>query len=246
MLGLEPGAARRPGARGRRRPGPVVGDVVPVPPRGRAAALGPGRPAPGGPGAHQRRGRVPPARGRARPPRKTRSTRRSATGSSPRWSACGSTRTPSRSRWTGSASVHDAGTVLDPVLLEGQVLGALVHGLGGALFEEFRYSDAGQPQSATFLDYLCPTERRDRLRAGLRPPRVAVAAHPARRQGVRRGQLDEPAGGDRQRGRRRAGPGRRRRSTRCPCTARRCSSSCARIRTLRRPIRAHARRRRAP
>jgi 2-furoyl-CoA dehydrogenase large subunit len=55
------------------------------------------------------------------------------------------------------ATVHDAGTVLDPVLLEGQVLGALVHGLGGALYEEFRYSDAGQPQSATFLDYLCPT-----------------------------------------------------------------------------------------
>ena len=55
------------------------------------------------------------------------------------------------------ATVHDAGTVLDPVLLEGQVLGALVHGLGGAMYEEFRYSPAGQPQSATFLDYLCPT-----------------------------------------------------------------------------------------
>jgi len=55
------------------------------------------------------------------------------------------------------ATVHDAGTVLDPVLVEGQVLGALVHGLGGAAYEEFRYSDAGQPTSATFLDYLCPT-----------------------------------------------------------------------------------------
>ncbi|WP_328309450.1 xanthine dehydrogenase family protein molybdopterin-binding subunit [Actinomycetospora sp. NBC_00405] len=55
------------------------------------------------------------------------------------------------------ATVHDAGTVLDPVLVEGQVLGALVHGLGGAAYEEFRYSPAGQPTSATFLDYLCPT-----------------------------------------------------------------------------------------
>jgi 2-furoyl-CoA dehydrogenase large subunit len=55
------------------------------------------------------------------------------------------------------ATVHDAGTILDPVLLEGQVLGALVHGLGGAAYEEFRYSPAGQPTSATFLDYLCPT-----------------------------------------------------------------------------------------
>jgi 2-furoyl-CoA dehydrogenase large subunit len=55
------------------------------------------------------------------------------------------------------SSVHDAGTVLNPTLLEGQVHGALVHGLAGALYEEFRYSDAGQPTSATFMDYLCPT-----------------------------------------------------------------------------------------
>jgi 2-furoyl-CoA dehydrogenase large subunit len=54
-------------------------------------------------------------------------------------------------------TVHDAGTVLDVTLLKGQVHGALVHGLGGALYEEFRYSDSGQPLSATFLDYLCPT-----------------------------------------------------------------------------------------
>jgi 2-furoyl-CoA dehydrogenase large subunit len=54
-------------------------------------------------------------------------------------------------------TVHDAGTVLDVTLLQGQVHGALAHGLGGALYEEFRYSDSGQPQSATFLDYLCPT-----------------------------------------------------------------------------------------
>ncbi|HKN95908.1 MAG TPA: xanthine dehydrogenase family protein molybdopterin-binding subunit [Pseudonocardiaceae bacterium] len=54
-------------------------------------------------------------------------------------------------------SVHDSGTVLDPTLLAGQVHGALAHGMGGALFEEFRYSESGQPTSATFLDYLCPT-----------------------------------------------------------------------------------------
>jgi 2-furoyl-CoA dehydrogenase large subunit len=55
------------------------------------------------------------------------------------------------------STVHDAGTVLNPVLLEGQVHGALVHGLGGALYEEFRYGASGQPTSATFMDYLCPT-----------------------------------------------------------------------------------------
>ena len=54
-------------------------------------------------------------------------------------------------------SVHDAGTVLNATLLEGQVHGALAHGLGGALFEEFRYAETGQPVSTTFLDYLCPT-----------------------------------------------------------------------------------------
>jgi 2-furoyl-CoA dehydrogenase large subunit len=55
------------------------------------------------------------------------------------------------------ATVHDAGTVLNPTLLDGQVHGALAHGLGGALYEELRYAESGQPTSATFLDYLCPT-----------------------------------------------------------------------------------------
>jgi 2-furoyl-CoA dehydrogenase large subunit len=55
------------------------------------------------------------------------------------------------------ATVHDAGTILNPTLAEGQVHGALVHGLGGALFEEMRYSPSGQPMAASFMDYLCPT-----------------------------------------------------------------------------------------
>jgi len=53
-------------------------------------------------------------------------------------------------------TVHDAGTILNPVLLEGQVHGALAHALGGALLEEMRYAPSGQP-TATFMDYLCPT-----------------------------------------------------------------------------------------
>jgi 2-furoyl-CoA dehydrogenase large subunit len=47
--------------------------------------------------------------------------------------------------------------VLNQTLLDGQVYGALVHALGGAMYEEFTYSEGGQPTSATFLDYLCPT-----------------------------------------------------------------------------------------
>ena len=55
------------------------------------------------------------------------------------------------------SSVHDAGTVLNQQLLDGQVYGALAHALGGAMYEEFTYAESGQPTSATFLDYLCPT-----------------------------------------------------------------------------------------
>jgi 2-furoyl-CoA dehydrogenase large subunit len=60
-------------------------------------------------------------------------------------------------RIENASSVHDVGTVLNQVLMEGQVHGALAHGLGGALFEELRYAETGQPVSATFMDYLCPT-----------------------------------------------------------------------------------------
>ena len=55
------------------------------------------------------------------------------------------------------SSVHDAGTVLNQTLLDGQVLGALNHALGGAMYEEFTYGAGGQPTAGTFLDYLCPT-----------------------------------------------------------------------------------------
>jgi 2-furoyl-CoA dehydrogenase large subunit len=55
------------------------------------------------------------------------------------------------------STVHDAGTVLNEALLQGQVHGAVAHALGGAFYEEMRYSDDGQPASGTFMDYLCPT-----------------------------------------------------------------------------------------
>jgi 2-furoyl-CoA dehydrogenase large subunit len=55
------------------------------------------------------------------------------------------------------SSVHDAGTILNKTLLDGQVHGALAQALGGAMFEEMTYSDSGQPTAGTFMDYLCPT-----------------------------------------------------------------------------------------
>ena len=54
-------------------------------------------------------------------------------------------------------SVHDAGRVLNPLVVEGQRTGAIVHGLAGALYEEFVYGDDGQLHTSTLMDYLCPT-----------------------------------------------------------------------------------------
>jgi 2-furoyl-CoA dehydrogenase large subunit len=54
-------------------------------------------------------------------------------------------------------SVHDCGTVLHPMLLNGQTSGSIAHGLGGATLEELRYGPDGQMIAASFMDYLCPT-----------------------------------------------------------------------------------------
>ncbi len=55
------------------------------------------------------------------------------------------------------ASAHDSGTIINPKLVEGQVYGAALHGLGGALLEEFRWDEDGQFLTGTFADYRCLT-----------------------------------------------------------------------------------------
>ncbi len=52
---------------------------------------------------------------------------------------------------------YDIGRAINPMLVRGQLVGGLVQGLGGALLEEFRYDERGQPLSVTFADYLLPT-----------------------------------------------------------------------------------------
>jgi carbon-monoxide dehydrogenase large subunit len=52
---------------------------------------------------------------------------------------------------------HDCGTILNPLLVEGQMLGGYAHGIGNALYEEAVYSAEGQPQAASYLDYALPT-----------------------------------------------------------------------------------------
>jgi CO/xanthine dehydrogenase Mo-binding subunit len=52
---------------------------------------------------------------------------------------------------------YDIGRSINPMLVEGQLVGGVVQGLGGALSEEFRYDERGEPLSVTFADYLMPT-----------------------------------------------------------------------------------------
>jgi aerobic carbon-monoxide dehydrogenase large subunit len=54
---------------------------------------------------------------------------------------------------------YDIGRAINPTLVKGQIVGGFAQGLGGALFEEFRYSEQGDPLSVTFADYLMPTAR---------------------------------------------------------------------------------------
>ncbi len=54
-------------------------------------------------------------------------------------------------------SVHDCGNLLNPRIVEGQHLGALAHGIGGAIYEELRYDENGQLLNQSFKDYLVPT-----------------------------------------------------------------------------------------
>ena len=51
---------------------------------------------------------------------------------------------------------HDCGKVINPLLVEGQIRGGVVHGVGDVLIEEVAFDDNGQPLASTFLDYLLP------------------------------------------------------------------------------------------
>ncbi len=55
------------------------------------------------------------------------------------------------------ATVHDAGTIINPMIAEGQIYGGALHGLGAALYEELQYDDDGQFLTGSFMDYLVPT-----------------------------------------------------------------------------------------
>ncbi|MGI8562489.1 MAG: aerobic carbon-monoxide dehydrogenase large subunit [Candidatus Dormibacter sp.] len=52
--------------------------------------------------------------------------------------------------------VHDCGRIINPLIVDGQVLGGLAQGIGGAFYERIHYSPEGQIQNASFMDFLIP------------------------------------------------------------------------------------------
>jgi carbon-monoxide dehydrogenase large subunit len=54
---------------------------------------------------------------------------------------------------------YDIGKAVNPMLVQGQLVGGVVQGLGGALLEEFLYDSRGEPLSVSLDSYLLPTAR---------------------------------------------------------------------------------------
>jgi carbon-monoxide dehydrogenase large subunit len=52
---------------------------------------------------------------------------------------------------------EDCGVMINPMVVEGQIAGGVVQGIGGVLYEHFIYDDEGNPLTTTLLDYLPPS-----------------------------------------------------------------------------------------
>ncbi len=52
---------------------------------------------------------------------------------------------------------EDCGPMINPQIVDGQIHGGVVQGIGGVLLEDFVYDDDGNPLTTTFMDYLLPT-----------------------------------------------------------------------------------------
>ncbi len=65
--------------------------------------------------------------------------------------------------------VSDCGRLINPMIVEGQIVGGVVHGIGNALYERMKFDGNAQPLTVNFFDYLLPTA------SGL--PRIEVIHH---------------------------------------------------------------------
>jgi carbon-monoxide dehydrogenase large subunit len=52
--------------------------------------------------------------------------------------------------------VNDSGRIINPMIVEGQIVGGVAHAIGNSLLEHMRYGDDAQPLTTTFADYLLP------------------------------------------------------------------------------------------
>jgi len=52
---------------------------------------------------------------------------------------------------------HDCGTIINPLIVEGQIHGGVAQGIGNAFYEQLHYDAQGQLMNASFMDYLLPT-----------------------------------------------------------------------------------------
>jgi aerobic carbon-monoxide dehydrogenase large subunit len=68
------------------------------------------------------------------------------------------------------SAVNDLGTIVNPLLVEGQIQGGVVQGLGQALMEQAVYDSDGQMVTGSFMDYAMPRAHD--------APMIAVASHP--------------------------------------------------------------------
>ncbi|MDB5566376.1 MAG: xanthine dehydrogenase, molybdenum binding subunit apoprotein [Tardiphaga sp.] len=54
------------------------------------------------------------------------------------------------------AVAEDCGTMINPMIVDGQIMGGVAQGIGTALYEESRYDESGEPLATTFGDYVMP------------------------------------------------------------------------------------------
>ena len=100
------------------------------------------------------------AASRCRPPSRTAVT-------SPRWR---SIRRPAHAQVVKYSAVNDLGTVVNPLLVEGQIQGGVMQGLGQVLLEQAVYDADGQLVTGSFMDYAMPRAHD--------APMIEVASHP--------------------------------------------------------------------
>ena len=105
--------------------------------------------------------------------------------------------------------VNDSGTMMNPAIVEGQIYGGVVQGIGGAMLEEIAYDDAGQLRTTSFMDY-CVADGGRRTRHRARVARDAGVGRPWGYEGSGRGRHSPPCSSPRKRDRRRTLASRRR------------------------------------